>query len=77
MSAEPERRPGRAAQPQPAAHGIERMGVVADLESMRLVGIISSSDLSKPVRRLHEEQVQREGWWGSARSATEVAGAAD
>ncbi len=61
----------RAAALRLAAYGIERMGVVDDLESMRLVGIISSSDLLKPVRRVHEEEVHREGWWGSTTSATD------
>jgi hypothetical protein len=33
---------------------------VTDLESLELIGIVSRSDLVKPVRSVHEEEVLRE-----------------
>lgn len=51
----------RAAAQQLAYSGRERLGVVADTESLELVGIVSRSDLLKPARSLHEEEVLREG----------------
>jgi H+/Cl- antiporter ClcA len=47
-----------------AAEGLERMGVVTDIRSCTLVGLVSRSDLIKPARVLHEEEVQREGLFG-------------
>jgi len=43
-----------------AARGLERMPVVKDSVTRELVGIISRSDLLKPARALHEEEVHRE-----------------
>jgi predicted transcriptional regulator len=43
-----------------ATQGLERMPVVADLASRRLVGIISRSDLVKPAQAMHEEEGVRE-----------------
>jgi len=43
-----------------AAVGLERLPVVDDAQSMRLIGIVSRSDLLKPTRALHEEEMQRE-----------------
>jgi H+/Cl- antiporter ClcA/CBS domain-containing protein len=39
---------------------LERLPVVADGESLRLVGIVSRSDLLKPLRSRYEEEVLRE-----------------
>jgi len=50
----------RAVASRMAAHGIERLAVVDAADSRRLVGIVSRSDLLKPSRQLHEEEVQRE-----------------
>lgn len=41
--------------------GLERLPVVTDPVSMRLVGIVSRSDLLKPQRSRYEEEMQREG----------------
>ena len=43
-----------------AAHGLERLPVVRDSVTRELIGIISRSDLLKPARALHEEEVHRE-----------------
>jgi CBS domain-containing protein len=43
-----------------AAHGLERLPVLRDSVTRELVGIISRSDLVKPARALHEEEVHRE-----------------
>jgi predicted transcriptional regulator len=43
-----------------AARGLERLPVVKDSVTRELVGIISRSDLLKPARALHEEDVHRE-----------------
>jgi CBS domain-containing protein len=40
--------------------GAERLPVVADLRSKRLVGLVSRSDLIEPVRAVHEEESRRE-----------------
>jgi hypothetical protein len=50
----------RAAAHQLASAGGERLGVVTDLESFELIGIVSRSDLVKPIRSVHEEEVLRE-----------------
>ncbi|MES2017496.1 MAG: chloride channel protein [Pseudomonadota bacterium] len=43
-----------------AVNGLERLPVVADASSMRLVGIISRSDLIKPSRAVFDEEEKRE-----------------
>jgi CBS domain-containing protein len=43
-----------------AVHGLERMAVVADRDSMKLVGIVSRSDLVKPSRMHFEEEQKKE-----------------
>jgi chloride channel protein, CIC family len=50
----------RAAAQQLAFSGQERLAVVADIETLKLVGIVSRSDLVKPARTVHEEEVLRE-----------------
>ncbi|MDE2082470.1 MAG: chloride channel protein [Burkholderiales bacterium] len=50
----------RAAAQRMARAGLQRLAVVADLESRRLVGILSRSDLVKPVQHLLDEESQRE-----------------
>jgi H+/Cl- antiporter ClcA/CBS domain-containing protein len=40
--------------------GLERLPVVADASSQRLIGIVSRSDLFKPLRTRYEEEVLRE-----------------
>jgi CBS domain-containing protein len=40
--------------------GLERLPVIADTDSRRLVGIVSRSDLLKPLRVRYEEEVLRE-----------------
>lgn len=50
----------RAVAQRLAAAGRERLPVVEDPASMRLVGIVSRSDLLKPSRALHEEESLRE-----------------
>lgn len=47
-----------------AADGLERLPVVDNATSRRLVGIVSRSDLLKPSRVLHEEEMQRERAFG-------------
>jgi H+/Cl- antiporter ClcA len=47
-----------------AADGLERLPVVDNATSRRLVGIVSRSDLLKPSRVLHEEEMQRERVFG-------------
>jgi chloride channel protein, CIC family len=51
-----------------AVHGLERLPVVSDLKSLRLVGIVSRSDLIKPSLGHFEEEHKRErfrriGFW--------------
>jgi CBS-domain-containing membrane protein len=43
-----------------AVHGLERLPVVADRESVRLVGIVSRSDLVKPSLAYFEEEHKKE-----------------
>jgi len=43
-----------------AVHGLQRVPVVADRESMKLVGIVSRSDLVNPSRTHFEEEHKRE-----------------
>jgi CBS-domain-containing membrane protein len=43
-----------------AVHGLERLPVVADRETLRLVGIVSRSDLVKPSLAYFEEEHKRE-----------------
>jgi H+/Cl- antiporter ClcA len=43
-----------------ALHGLERLPVVQDLASLRLVGIVSRSDLIKPSLALFDEEQRRE-----------------
>lgn len=43
-----------------AVNGVDRLPVVADVQSQKLLGIISRSDLVEPGRALFEEEVQRE-----------------
>jgi H+/Cl- antiporter ClcA len=50
----------RTAAERMVSTGLERLPVVADAASMRLVGIISRSDLLKPLRSRYEEEVHRE-----------------
>jgi H+/Cl- antiporter ClcA len=47
-----------------AAEGLERLPVVDNPTSRRVVGIVSRSDLLKPSRVLHEEENQRERVFG-------------
>ena len=45
--------------------GLERLPVVTDLRSRRLIGVVSRSDLVKPVQAQLDEDVHRErtlGW---------------
>ena len=50
----------RAVASRMAALGLERLAVVESAESLKLVGVVSRSDLLKPARQLHEEESQRE-----------------
>jgi H+/Cl- antiporter ClcA len=59
----------RAAAQRLAAHALERLPVVADPSSGRLVGVVSRSDLVKPVQAHHDEEVLREGVIGRDRAA--------
>ena len=43
-----------------AVHGLERLPVVADSQSRRLVGIVSRSDLVKPSLAFFDEEQRRE-----------------
>ena len=43
-----------------AVHGVERLPVVADAQSRRLVGLVARSDLVKPSLALFEEEHRRE-----------------
>ncbi len=51
---------GRAAAGRMATLGVARLPVVADLASMRLVGIVSLRDLAAPSRRVLDEETTRE-----------------
>jgi chloride channel protein, CIC family len=56
-----------------AAHGLERLPVVNDSVTGELIGIISRSDLLKPARALHEEEVHRESFfWIKERNAHQM-----
>jgi H+/Cl- antiporter ClcA len=57
----------RVAAQRLAAHGLERLPVVADSGSRRLVGVVSRSDLIKPVQAQFVEDVHRERTFGWAR----------
>ncbi len=50
----------RAVAQRLAAAGEERLPVVDDPTSLRVVGIVSRSDLLKPMRAQHEEESLRE-----------------
>jgi len=50
----------RAVATRLAVHGVERLPVVAYTQSLRLVGIISRSDLVKPALGLHQEEQLRQ-----------------
>lgn len=50
----------RAVASRMAAFGLQRMAVIESPESHRLLGIVSRSDLLKPVEHLHEEESRRE-----------------
>jgi len=54
----------RAVSGRLAAEGLERLPVVDNPTSRRVVGIVSRSDLLKPSRVLHEEENQRERVFG-------------
>jgi CBS domain-containing protein len=54
-----------------AALGLERLPVVADSVSRRLVGLVSRSDLLKPSHVLHDEDVRRERIFGFSRRSPE------
>ncbi|HEX4378300.1 MAG TPA: chloride channel protein [Steroidobacteraceae bacterium] len=43
------------------ATGLERMPVVSDAKSLQLLGIVSRSDLLKPLKSRYEEEMVREG----------------
>ena len=43
-----------------AVHGLERVPVVTDRDSMKLAGIVSRSDLVKPSRMHFEEEQKKE-----------------
>lgn len=51
---------GRIISARLAAHGLERLPVVADATSRRLIGIVSRSDLVKPAQTWHAEEQVRE-----------------
>jgi H+/Cl- antiporter ClcA/predicted transcriptional regulator len=51
-----------------AVHQLERLPVVSDMQSRRLIGIVSRSDLIKPALSLHAEELERQTvrrLWGS------------
>lgn len=50
----------RAVAQRLAAHGLERLAVVDNQDTLRVIGIVSRSDLLKPLRTQHEEEFQRE-----------------
>ena len=50
----------RTAAQRLASDGLERLPVVADAASRRLVGLVSRSDLVKPVRAHLDDDVLRE-----------------
>lgn len=60
--------PCRLAATRLAVHDLERLPVVADKASMRLVGIVSRNDLVKPARAHFDEEHQRERFRGFRRT---------
>ncbi|BAN25486.1 chloride channel protein [Caballeronia insecticola] len=60
--------PCRLAATRLAVHELERLPVVADEKSMRLVGIVSRSDLVKPARAHFDEEHRRERFRGFRRA---------
>jgi H+/Cl- antiporter ClcA len=50
----------RAVASRMTARGLERLAVVDAVETLRLVGIVSRSDLLKPAGQVHEDEVRRE-----------------
>jgi CBS domain-containing protein len=50
-----------------AADGLERIAVVEDAVSRRLIGILTRSDLLKPSTLVHEEDFRREKVFGGVR----------
>lgn len=50
----------RAVASRMASLGLERLPVVESPESLKLVGVVSRSDLLKPAQQLHEEESRRE-----------------
>jgi H+/Cl- antiporter ClcA len=61
--------PCRLAATRLAVHELERLPVVADEASRRLVGIVSRSDLVKPARAHFDEEHRRERFRGFRRTA--------
>ncbi|MBN8886298.1 MAG: chloride channel protein [Rudaea sp.] len=59
----------RAVASRIAALELERLPVVTDAVSLTLIGIVSRSDLLKPIGQLHEEESRRERAWGRRREA--------
>jgi H+/Cl- antiporter ClcA len=60
--------PCRLAATRLAVHELERLPVVADEQSLRLVGIVSRSDLVKPARAHFDEEHRRERFRGFRRT---------
>ncbi|MFM0520278.1 chloride channel protein [Caballeronia jiangsuensis] len=60
--------PCRLAATRLAVHELERLPVVADKQSLRLVGIVSRSDLVKPARAHFDEEHRRERFRGFRRT---------
>jgi H+/Cl- antiporter ClcA len=60
----------RVAAARMASADVERVAVVADALSLRLVGILSRSDLVEPARTLHEEEQKRERFLGWRQSGS-------
>jgi CBS domain-containing protein len=53
-----------------ASADVERIAVVAHPQDLRLVGILSRSDLVEPARQLHEEEIKRERFLGWPQSGS-------
>jgi CBS-domain-containing membrane protein len=53
-----------------AVHGVERLPVAADMQSLRLVGVVSRSDLVKPALALHQEEHERQAFLKMGRLRT-------
>lgn len=60
--------PCRLAATRLAVHELERLPVVADKQSLKLVGIVSRSDLVKPARAHFDEEHRRERFRGFRRT---------